>query len=81
MTTRPNRETPPEVLEIALKAKEAYAAGLVELYQRRIRKNGPLQYIAQKKHQKRVPLVNGTPWQVFAHQTAEPYKSRDWIRG
>ena len=76
--------TPPEILAVALEARQAYAHGEVELIQKRTKKAGPFQYIAVKKRENYVPKVNGLPWRADLHKSnkpAESYRSRDWIWG
>src|SRR5262245_51593916 len=46
-----------------LKPREAYANGLVELYQRRT-SDSVFDYLAVKKKHKHVPQVYGEPWKV-----------------
>jgi hypothetical protein len=60
--------TPEEDVE-AKAALQAFANGLIELAQRRIKKpggikSGRFEYLAQKRHQIRPPLVFGEPFRV-----------------
>jgi len=52
-----------DTIVLAEQAKEAYANGLVELYQRRT-SDGVFDYLAVKKKHKHVPQVYGEPWKV-----------------
>src|SRR5262245_38054895 len=63
-------KTPVDVLAVAQQAIEAFSRGEVELCQQRIKRGGEFRYLAIKKHQKRIPLVNGTPSRTTAHATA-----------
>ena len=53
-----------ETLRVALRAKQAFADGMIELVQRRTEKYGPFDYMALKKAQVRPPTVFGAPWRV-----------------
>jgi hypothetical protein len=66
-------KTPPEVLQDAQLAKEAYERGEIELVQRRVENGGPFEYIALKKREVRAPRPG-------IHESPEPYRARDFIK-
>ena len=49
--------TPPETLEVALQAREAYARGEVQLVQKRVEKDGPSEYTAVMNRDRCIPKV------------------------
>jgi hypothetical protein len=74
-------ETPADVLKDARLARESYALGIVELVQQRNERGGPFNYVAIKKREKRVPLVNGLPWQATVSSPTCGYRSAIWKKG
>jgi hypothetical protein len=53
----------PAATELAKEAREQFAAGRVELCQKRIGKG--FEYLAIKRKQVRPPMVGGSPWRPY----------------